>query len=133
MPTGKRASMREGPLAALFRKTAHDAQDGPSMSEQPSSPTTSPGSSTGSGPGSAPERTPGSSPAPTPGSSPAPERAARPQPPARPAPPEAEEPRIPLPHERLRQAFSPDIPENVLERAAHPEAPPAPEEDVYAR
>src|SRR5437763_1432574 len=25
MPTGKRASMREGPLAALFRKTAEDA------------------------------------------------------------------------------------------------------------
>ena len=24
MPTGKRASMREGPLAALFRKTAED-------------------------------------------------------------------------------------------------------------
>ena len=25
MPTGKRASMREGPLASLFRKTAEDA------------------------------------------------------------------------------------------------------------
>ena len=24
MPTGKRASMREGPLAALFRKTAEE-------------------------------------------------------------------------------------------------------------
>ena len=26
MPTGKRASMREGPLAALFRKTAEDVE-----------------------------------------------------------------------------------------------------------
>ena len=28
MPTGKRASMREGPLAALFRKTADEAEGG---------------------------------------------------------------------------------------------------------
>ncbi len=27
MPTAKRASMREGPLAALFRKTAEDIGD----------------------------------------------------------------------------------------------------------
>ena len=46
--------------------------------------------------------------------------------------PEVEEPRIPLPHERLRHAFSADIPENMLERAPAPE-PPAPESDVYAR
>ena len=26
MPNGKRASMREGPLAALFRKTAEDTK-----------------------------------------------------------------------------------------------------------
>jgi cell division protein FtsZ len=52
---------------------------------------------------------------------------------------EVEEPRIPLPHERLRHAFSADIPENVLERPAVPleepplEEPPVPEDDVYAR
>ncbi len=28
MATGKRASMREGPLAALFRKTAEDTEAG---------------------------------------------------------------------------------------------------------
>ncbi len=39
---------------------------------------------------------------------------------AGPAEPEVEEPRIPLPHERLRHAFSADIPENVLERPAAP-------------
>ena len=33
MPTGKRASMREGPLAALFRKTAQDVDDRPQEGE----------------------------------------------------------------------------------------------------
>src|ERR1700729_2144966 len=96
MPSGKRASMREGPLAALFRKTAQDTDE------------------------SGEHRTP-----PTPPSTPdAPESAAaadeQPAPAAPAAEPELqdEEPRIPLPHERLRHAFSADIPENVLERAA---------------
>ena len=60
---------------------------------------------------------------------------AAPRRPPDPAPqpkPEVEEPRIPLPHERLRHAFSADIPDNVLDRAPAP-APPAPEHDVYAR
>ena len=105
MPTGKRASMREGPLADLFRKTAEEVEHrsergesapravGPSASEEPA------------------------------------------QPPAPPTPPEpeVEEPRIPLPHERIRHAFSADIPENVLEPPAPGEEPPAPEQDVYAR
>jgi cell division protein FtsZ len=38
--------------------------------------------------------------------------------------------RVPSPQERLRNAFSADIPENVL---AEPERPPVPEPDVYAR
>ena len=33
MPTGKRASMREGPLADLFRKTAEDTTPPPSQPE----------------------------------------------------------------------------------------------------
>ena len=100
MPTGKRASMREGPLAALFRKTAQDVEPG------------------------AERRTP------------APERSATEDDLAASAMPEVEEPRLPLPHERLRHAFSADIPENVLEPAAPPEPPAAelePEPDVYAR
>ncbi len=113
MPTAKRASMREGPLAALFRKTAQDVDDR-------------------SGPQ---ERTPPAPGAPVPAASeelvgsPAEE-------PASPlAAPELEqEPRIPLPHERLRHAFSADIPENVLDRpAAREPAPAEPEHDVYAR
>ena len=53
---------------------------------------------------------------------------------ATPPEPEVEEPRIPLPHERLRHAFSADIPENVLERPAAEDrpAPQAPQQDVYA-
>src|ERR1700750_2365800 len=104
MPTGKRASMREGPLAALFRKTAEDVEHRPEP--EPPAPPASPVS-----------EEPDAAPVP----------AVRP-----PQEPEVEEPRIPLPHERLRHAFSADIPENMLERAPAPE-PSAPEADVYAR
>ncbi|HEY4829046.1 MAG TPA: cell division protein FtsZ, partial [Solirubrobacteraceae bacterium] len=112
--------MREGPLAALFRKTAQDVDE---ASESPGE--------------RAPERGE-ERPAPS-----APEQSARYEPVASPGPPvestepryaaepEVEEPRIPLPHERLRHAFSADIPENVLERPAADQRP-APEKDVYA-
>src|ERR1700729_2514934 len=109
MPSGKRASMREGPLAALFRKTAQDVDDSREAQERAAS-------------------------SPVPDAPPARERLAEP-----PAEPDVEdEPRIPLPHERLRHAFSADIPDNVLERKtprepASPEREPAPEPDVYAR
>jgi cell division protein FtsZ len=69
--------MREGPLAALFRRTDEEGEE-------------------------------------------APKHEAEPTPPAPPAPePEAEvaEPTIPSPQERLRHAFSSDIPENVLSPA----------------
>jgi cell division protein FtsZ len=101
MPTGKRASMREGPLAALFRKTAEDT-----------------------GPGA---KAPGA-----PQSEPPPRRAAEPAlpEPAAQAEPEEPERRIPSPQERLRNAFSADIPENVLQP---PREPSAPQPDVYAR
>jgi cell division protein FtsZ len=78
MGSGKRASMREGPLAALFRKTETDGL-------QP--------------------------PAPAPASQ---EEEARPEP-----------PRVPTPQERLRHAFSSDLPENMMHPPA-PEPPPAP-------
>jgi cell division protein FtsZ len=99
MPTGKRASMREGPLAALFRKTAEGVEHKP----EPAAP-----------------------------APPVNEEPAAPPSPPTPPEPEVEEPRIPLPHERLRHAFSADIPENMLERPATAE-PRAPEPDVYAR
>jgi cell division protein FtsZ len=119
MPTGKRASMREGPLAALFRKTAEDTAAGSDR------------------PGEAPDDRSEERAAP-----PAPDAAAI-------APTEVPEPRhIPTPQERLRHAFSADIPENLLERPAEPPTPetpvtaappepqpvpPEPVHDVYAR
>ena len=104
MPTSKRASMREGPLAALFRKTADE---------------------TGAAEPQAPEAEPAVA------AEPAVERR-QPHPSfkAPPAPPEPA-PQIPTPQERLRHAFSSDIPENVLDRPAP--APAAPERDVFAR
>jgi cell division protein FtsZ len=107
MPSGKRASMREGPLAALFRKTAQDTEEHGQQPAQPPAPPAEPESSTTS---------------------------EEPPAPSAPPEPEVEEPRIPLPHERLRHAFSADIPENVLERPV-PSEPVArePERDVYAR
>jgi cell division protein FtsZ len=86
MASGKRASMREGPLAALFRKTEEAQQTAPA--EPPAAP---------------------------------------PEPEATPEPPRAEvvderppAPRTPTPQERLRHAFSSDLPENMM-------APPQPE------
>jgi cell division protein FtsZ len=126
MPNGKRASMREGPLADLFRKTAQDTNDAPA-GDAPGTPGTPRSREVAAG-------------------AEAPQIAASPEPPASPEPreaagsaqargagaPEVEEPRIPLPHERLRHAFSAEIPENVLEEPRAPAEPAAPEPDVYA-
>jgi cell division protein FtsZ len=109
MPTGKRASMREGPLAALFRKTAQDVDDRPEG--QPPPPESA----------SAPEESAAAESEPL-----APSEAFAP------LEPEVEEPRIPLPHERLRHAFSADIPDNVLDRSGRDE-PVVPERDVPER
>jgi cell division protein FtsZ len=81
MASGKRASMREGPLAALFRKTEEDGLEAQAAPPQP-----------------------------------------QPQPRAAEPPPEAPaEQRVPTPQERLRHAFSSDLPENMM---APPSVPP---------
>jgi cell division protein FtsZ len=81
MGSGKRASMREGPLAALFRKTETDGLEPP--------------------PPPAPERAP---------------QEVRPEP-----------SRVPTPQERLRHAFSSDLPENIMSPpAAEPPTAPSP-------
>jgi cell division protein FtsZ len=87
MGSAKRASMREGPLAALFRKTETEGLE--------------PASDAADRPGSD---------APTPEPAPAPRR-------------------VPSPEERLRHAFSADIPANVMEpaRPVEPEPDPEPE------
>jgi cell division protein FtsZ len=73
MASGKRASMREGPLAALFRKTEEGQQAAAAEPPAPAPP---------------------------------------PEPPAVEEPPVA--PRTPTPQERLRHAFSSDLPENMM-------------------
>jgi cell division protein FtsZ len=117
MPAGKRASMREGPLAALFRKTTEDpAPEEPK--EQPATTKASKSEATAAAPSA---QTPTSTPA-------------VPAAPAEPVIPAEEERHIPSPQERLRQAFSADIPESLMERPS-PVAPQRPraERDPYAR
>ncbi len=102
MTTGKRASMREGPLAALFRKTNEDAETDERGGEGEALPEARP--------------------------RPAASEAKR-QSPQVEEPPEPEPAHIPSPQERLRHAFSADIPENVLERPRVEDEPL----DVFAR
>src|SRR5205814_10384819 len=102
----KRASMREGPLAALFRKTDDEKPEA--------------------------EAKPAPAPEPVAEEAVARERPAVPHPGLRPeAAPEREEPRVPTPQERLRHAFSADIPDNVLDAPAIRRA--APDRDPFAR
>jgi cell division protein FtsZ len=102
MANAKRASMREGPLAALFRKTEGGEDEQPEAAEA-KAPAESPAKS--QAPAPAPPEHPRDSGLPHPALS----RSA--QAPAQPA-------HIPSPQERLRHAFSSEIPENVMEPAA---------------
>ncbi len=117
MPTGKRASMREGPLAALFRKTAEDSTVGGAEEEK------------GGQAPPRPEAQPEAKRPPRPQAELPPRPESELRPPSAPLPPEVEEPiQVPSPQERLRHAFSADIPENLMERSAPPEPP-----DAFAR
>src|SRR5690348_3555318 len=111
MDSGKRASMREGPLAALFRRT--DEEPGEQRPE-------------GGAPKEKPdERKPATGrPFPAADSRQVEEHAEE----LRPAPPSArvEQPEqrpSRTPEQRLRDVFSTDIPENIMERAPAPAAP----------
>jgi cell division protein FtsZ len=104
--------MREGPLAALFRKTETDGLEDPAAGPAPST-----AAASGPDPGEGVEE-------------------------AREPATQAPAPRaVPSPQERLRHAFSADIPANVMEppRAAAPEPSPEPPAslaappDAYAR
>jgi cell division protein FtsZ len=123
MATGKRASMREGPLAELFRKTEQAGEDAAATKAaaaegQPAS-------------ADAPRaQTPPPAPA---AEAPAPRRESGPPHPGlapQTAAAETAEQHIPTPQERLRHAFSSDIPDDML-------APPTPSRpeldyDAYA-
>ncbi len=100
MASGKRASMREGPLAALFRKTEEDASKAPDA--DPAAPAAK-----------------AADPVPTPIEEIPPREVPHPSLAARDVQdPGEDEPRIPSPQERLRNAFSSEIPENVMEAPA---------------
>jgi cell division protein FtsZ len=115
--SGKRASMREGPLADLFRKTAEDT----TPAQKPTEP---------EAPAPAAEAEPAAPPAPAIPPAPAATEAAsdprRRSHPSFESPTPAEEPperHIASPQERLRAAFASDIPENLLEAPAEPARP----------
>ncbi len=116
MANAKRASMREGPLAALFRKTDED-EDGL---------TTPPEGVAATLPGTEPDAVPGADepPAAAPAAEPARDRD-RPHPSLSAQTPAGalveEERHIPTPQDRLRHAFSSEIPDDVLAPAGRPE------------
>jgi len=100
MASGKRASMREGPLAALFRKTEEEGlQDGAKALKRAED--------------KQPPRQKAAEPrAEQPRRDPAPETPA-----AREQASASRYDGVPTPEERLRSVFSSDIPENILDRA----------------
>jgi cell division protein FtsZ len=108
MASGKRASMREGPLAALFRKTEEDAKQAETEKDDAG--------------GEAVARP--SAPEPTPIEEIPPREVPHPSLAGGPAPPVEDDPIIPSPQDRLRSAFSSELPENLME-APEPEPEPA--------
>ncbi len=114
MASGKRdrASMREGPLAELFRRTEGKGEDAAAKT-----PPTELTEASAAAPPEAPA-TPASKPATAAGREggyPHPSLGAEGE-----APPPDRVPATPSPQERLRHAFSSDIPENILEREPAP-------------
>jgi cell division protein FtsZ len=131
MATGKRASMREGPLADLFRRTTEDnaprQEQGEPKAPAAPAPTPEPTSPAGESIQTPQRATPDSPQRATP----EPRRRSHPslESDARSPMFDEPEPEVPSPQERLRHAFSADIPQDVMERAD----PSAPTRDVYAR
>ena len=107
MASGKRASMREGPLADLFRKT-EEAADAADQAREEAGSDRMPAPST---PAAQERRAPEPPPHPRETGFPHPAlRTPDEEPPATP------EPHVPTPQERLRHAFSTDIPDDILDR-----------------
>jgi cell division protein FtsZ len=129
MATGKRASMREGPLADLFRKTSQEETEPPAAAEPPVEPPAPVEAAAPAEPPAPPEPVVPLEP-PVPPVAAEPRRRAHPSLDADLPRPEPEPERVAAsPRERLNRAFSADIPENVLE----PPSTSLPEPDVYAR
>ena len=124
MASGKRASMREGPLADLFRKT-EEAADAADEARSASEERTPPPSTSAA----QERRRAGGTDLP-----PHPRETGYPHPALstpEEEPPAPAEPRVPTPQERLRHAFSTDIPDDILDRVPARRAHEEP--DPYAR
>jgi cell division protein FtsZ len=144
MTNPKRASMREGPLAALFRKMEELEKDSSAGRLPAPDAATTAAASAPVAQGSPAE-------APAAPSAPAPRRAQPepvqaedprdsgasprdsgvPHPSLRPSFEDVQAPRVPSPQERLRHAFSSEIPENLMDRPAP--GSPAPASDAHVR
>jgi cell division protein FtsZ len=134
MANPKRASMREGPLAALFRKTEDEEPDGRGEPESGAGAASGKGSSPGAAAAKAGRgqrkaadieddgrASDGRAPTPHPRESGLPHPALKGSTQTEiDDMPESDEERVPTPRERLRHAFSSEIPENVMERSARP-------------
>ncbi|HYF25078.1 MAG TPA: cell division protein FtsZ, partial [Baekduia sp.] len=143
MASNKRASMRsEGPLAALFRKTEELGLE-PRDDDPPAPPAATPAARQHAEPPAPAPAAPPHRPEPPAQQAPAEQPQAREYPHpslAAAAPPPAEEERpVPTPQDRLRHAFSSELPDDVLAPPAPAPAPPAPAPvappapDPYAR
>jgi len=112
MASAKRASMREGPLSALFRNTERDAaqESAPAAEAKPSQPKPKSKSRRDDRGVAAPAPARGSAKLRAPATAPAPRRK---------APVRAEARPLPTPEDRLRSVFAADIPENIMERGSH--------------
>jgi len=122
MASGKRASMREGPLADLFRQTEEPrSEEPPAKDEAPAQERRA----QAAGARKRPE------PEPRPellrhDAEPEPARDQR-------QPPASRYEGVPTPEERLRTVFSADIPENIMERGPEPRRPFEPEQEEIHR
>ena len=133
MANPKRASMREGPLAALFRKT-EDLEKDPNAAQRPAPDAATPAGASepvaeASAPPAPPARRAPREPAPAQAEHP--RDSGVPHPSLRPSREEEQGARIPSPQERLRHAFSSEIPENLMDRPGT--SVPAPSSETRVR
>ncbi|MDE3130625.1 MAG: cell division protein FtsZ [Acidobacteriota bacterium] len=137
MPTAKRASMREGPLAQLFRKTAQETAPDPTAekpAKKPAAPVEKPAAAAASAAPAVAE--PARRPAhPHPALSPSVPVGADAAPDGGVGTGDARLPGVPTPQERLESAFAADIPASLMDPPARKPArkPAPPLHDVYAR
>jgi cell division protein FtsZ len=140
MANPKRASMREGPLAALFRKT-EDLEKDPAT-ERPAAGAATPAGAAKPAAEASASPTPSEHAQPSARDAPGetasvepehPRESGVPHPSLHPGLEQEPATRIPSPQERLRHAFSSEMPESLMDRPAAPMPAQAPVRDTYIR